>query len=138
MRAFIVLSCLAFAAARPEPPSGYSYSRPGGGGGVISGGHSSGLGGISSGFGSSGFGIGHSGSSFGSSFNSGSSGASFGGAFYSAIFWKKIAKNLGLDLKCYKTKKIVALLFIQVESKNRKKTVPKVSQNSPKHFDKVQ
>lgn len=81
MRAFIVLSCLAFAAARPEPPSGYSYNRPSGG--IISGGHSSSLSGISSGFGSSGFGIGHSSSSFGSSFNSASSGhssSSFGGA----------------------------------------------------------
>lgn len=81
MRAFIVLSCLAFAAARPE--AGYSYSRPSLGGG--------GHGGISSigGIGGSGLGIGHGGSSFGSSGGSsfgssggssfGSSGLSFGG-----------------------------------------------------------
>lgn len=62
MRAFIVLSCLALAAARPE--AGYSYSRPGG-----SGGHSTGLSGISG----SSFGIGHSGGSFGNSFSSGGS-----------------------------------------------------------------
>lgn len=70
MRAFIVLSCLAFAAARPE--AGYSYSRPGGSGGV-----SSGLSGISG----SSFGIGHGGGSFGSSFSSGGSSSlsGFGG-----------------------------------------------------------
>lgn len=50
MRALIVFSCLAFAAARPE--AGYSYQRPGG----------SGLSGVSG----SSFGIGHGGSSFGS------------------------------------------------------------------------
>lgn len=63
MRAFIVLSCLAFAAARPE--AGYSYQRPGGSGGI-----GSGLSGISG----SSFGIGHGGSSFGhGSFSSGGS-----------------------------------------------------------------
>lgn len=88
MRAFIVLSCLAFAAARPE--AGYSYSRPSsGGGGHGGGGHSSGgggissgggFGGISSGLSSSSFGIGHGGSSFGGSFSSGSAGlGSLGG-----------------------------------------------------------
>lgn len=62
MRALIVFSCLAFAAARPE--AGYSYQRPGG----------SGLSGSSG----SSFGIGHGGSSFGhgSSFSGG--GSSFG------------------------------------------------------------
>lgn len=52
---------MAFASARPEPPSGYSYNRPSGGngGGHSSGGHSSGgfsSGGSSSSFGQSGFG----------------------------------------------------------------------------------
>lgn len=75
MRAFIVLSCLAFAAARPE--AGYSYSRPSsGGGGGGGGGSGGGFGGISTGLSSSSFGIGHGGSSFGSSFGSGSSGLS--------------------------------------------------------------
>ncbi|XP_055322741.1 uncharacterized protein LOC129578355 [Sitodiplosis mosellana] len=66
MRAFIVLSCLAFAAARPEAPiqSGYSYNRPGGSGGI-----STGFSGVSG----SSFGIGHGGGSFGSSFSSGGS-----------------------------------------------------------------
>lgn len=69
MRAFIVLSCLAFAAARPE--AGYSYQRPGGSGGI-----SSGLSGISG----SSFGIGHGGSSFGhGSFSSGGSSSLSGG-----------------------------------------------------------
>lgn len=68
MRAFIVLSCLAFAAARPE--AGYSYQRPGSSGGGIS----SGLSGISG----SSFGIGHGSSSFGNSFSSGGS-SSFSG-----------------------------------------------------------
>lgn len=69
MRAFIVLSCLAFAAARPE--AGYSYSRPGGSNGIssgfsgISGGSSFGSGQGSGSFASSG--------SFGSSFSSGGS-----------------------------------------------------------------
>lgn len=62
MRAFIVLSCLAFAAARPE--AGYSYQRPGGPGGI-----SAGISGISG----SSFGIGHSSNSFGGSFSSGGS-----------------------------------------------------------------
>lgn len=74
MRAFIVLSCLAFAAARPE--AGYSYSRPSSGGGGGGGGSGGGFGGISTGLSSSSFGIGHGGSSFGSSFGSGSSGLS--------------------------------------------------------------
>lgn len=60
MRAFIVLSCLAFAAARPE--AGYSYSRPSGG--IVSSG---------SGVSGSSFGIGHGSGSFGSSFSSGGS-----------------------------------------------------------------
>lgn len=59
MRSFVLISCcLAFAAARPEPPSGYAYNRPSSGGhSSSSGGHSSG--GFSSGgssFGGSGFG----------------------------------------------------------------------------------
>lgn len=75
MRAFIVLSCLAFAAARPE--AGYSYQRPGGisSGGISSGGIS-GISGSSFGHGSSlgsGLGGGH-----GGSFSSGGS-SSFGG-----------------------------------------------------------
>lgn len=71
MRAFIVLSCLAFAAARPE--AGYSYQRPGGSGG--SGGISSGFSGISgSSFGiGGGHGGGGGGGSFGGSFSSGGS-----------------------------------------------------------------
>lgn len=78
MRAFIVLSCLAFAAARPE--AGYSYSRPSGG--------------ISSGSGISGssFGIGHGGGSFGSSsFSSGGSSSlgGFGGVCLFLTFNKK-------------------------------------------------
>lgn len=74
MRAFIVLSCLAFAAARPE--AGYSYQRPGGSGGI-----STGFSGVSG----SSFGIGHGGSSFGSSFSSGGSsisGFGVGGVCY--------------------------------------------------------
>lgn len=53
MRAFVLLSCLALAAARPE--AGYSYNRPSSGGGHSSGGgfsgvsHSSGGGGHSGG-----------------------------------------------------------------------------------------
>lgn len=43
MRAFVLLSCLALAAARPE--AGYSYNRPSSGGGHSSGGFS----GVSSG-----------------------------------------------------------------------------------------
>lgn len=69
MRAFIVLSCLAFAAARPE--AGYSYQRPGGSGG--SGGISSGFSGISG----SSFGIG------GGHGGGGGGGGSFGGSFSS-------------------------------------------------------
>lgn len=64
MRALIVFSCLAFAAARPE--AGYSYQRPGGSGGLSGGssfGHSGGGGGS--------FGHGGSFSSGGSSFGSG-------------------------------------------------------------------
>lgn len=70
MRAFIVLSCLAFAAARPE--AGYSYQRPGGSGGI-----STGFSGVSG----SSFGIGGhgGGSSFGSSFSSGGSSSLSGG-----------------------------------------------------------
>lgn len=60
MRALIVFSCLAFAAARPE--AGYSYQRPGGSGGGSSFGHSGGGGS---------FGHGGSFSSGGSSFGSG-------------------------------------------------------------------
>lgn len=74
MRAFILLSCLALAAARPEAPGGYSYNRPSGGhgghggsiggghGGSIGGGHGGSIGGFSSG-GSSGFGGGFGGGS---------------------------------------------------------------------------
>lgn len=79
MRAFIVLSCLAFAAARPE--AGYSYSRPSGG--------------ISSGSGISGssFGIGHGGGSFGSSsFSSGGS-SSLGGFGGVCLFLTLKKKN---------------------------------------------
>lgn len=75
MRAFVLLSCLAVAAARPE--AGYAYNRPGAGGssggfgGISSGGHSGGGGG-------GGFGGGHSnGASFGG--GSGFGGSGFGG-----------------------------------------------------------
>lgn len=70
MRAFIVLSCLAFAAARPE--AGYSYQRPGGSGGIGSG--LSGIGGSSFGHGGGGGGgsFGHSGGGGGGSFGGGS------------------------------------------------------------------
>lgn len=72
MRALIVLSCLAFAAARPE--AGYSYQRPGGSGGL-------------SGISGSSFGIGHSGNSFGhgGSFSSGGSGFGSGGGVFAII-----------------------------------------------------
>lgn len=90
MRAFVLLSCLAIAAARPE--AGYSYNRPSGGhsgggghgGGSIGGGHIGGGsigGGHSGGFGG---GISSGGFSGGSSFSSGSgvsSGFSSGGSF---------------------------------------------------------
>lgn len=84
MRAFVIISCLALAAARPEPPSGYSYNRPSGG---SSGGHGGSFGGGSGGFGggSGGFGGGISGG-HGGSFGGGSSGGhggSFGGSFSS-------------------------------------------------------
>lgn len=81
MRAFIVLSCLAFAAARPE--AGYSYQRPGGSGGISSG---------FSGSSGSSFGIGHGGGSFGSSFSSGGSSSLSGfgaGGVCSKIYQKK-------------------------------------------------
>lgn len=70
MRAFILLSCLALAAARPEAPGGYSYNRPSGGHG--GGGHSSG--------GGHGGSIGGHGGSIGGSFSSGGS-SGFGGGF---------------------------------------------------------
>lgn len=72
MRAFIVLSCLAFAAARPE--AGYSYQRPGGSGGISSGISGSSFGGIGGGHGGSSFGHGGSFSSGGSSSGFGSGG----------------------------------------------------------------
>lgn len=77
MRAFIVLSCLAFAAARPEAPiqSGYSYNRPGGSGGITTG--FSGVSGSS--FGIGGHGGGGGGGSFGSSFSSSGSSSLSGG-----------------------------------------------------------
>lgn len=81
MRAFIVLSCLAFAAARPE--AGYSYQRPGGSGGISSG---------FSGSSGSSFGIGHGGGSFGGSFSSGGSSSLSGfgaGGVCSKIYQKK-------------------------------------------------
>lgn len=76
MRAFIVLSCLAFAAARPEAPigqSGYSYNRPGGSGGITTGfsGSSFGIGG--------GHGGGGGGGSFGAGFSSSGSSSLSGG-----------------------------------------------------------
>lgn len=82
MRAFIVLSCLAFAAARPE--AGYSYQRPGGSGGI-----SSGLSGISG----SSFGIGHGGGSFGSSFSSGGSSSLSGFGVGGVCFTEKKNQN---------------------------------------------
>lgn len=63
MRALIVFSCLAFAAARPE--AGYSYQRPGGSGSL-------------SGVSGSSFGIGHGGGSFGHGGSFSSGGSSFG------------------------------------------------------------
>lgn len=79
MRAFIVLSCLAFAAARPE--AGYSYSRPGGSSGSLSG--------VSG----SSFGIGHGGGSFGGSFSSGGS-SSLSGFGVGGVCHKKIINKL--------------------------------------------
>lgn len=84
MRAFIVLSCLAFAAARPE--AGYSYQRPGGSGGISSG---------FSGSSGSSFGIGHGGGSFGGSFSSGGSSSlsGFGSGGVCLKFTKTIQKR---------------------------------------------
>lgn len=95
MRAFVLLSCLAIAAARPE--AGYSYNRPSSGGfsgGLSSGGgHSSGGGGFLSGGGgghggSFGGGSGLSGGfSSGGSFSTGSGISSgFGGVLRSFLF----------------------------------------------------
>ncbi|EDV92795.1 GH18631 [Drosophila grimshawi] len=69
MKTFILMSCLALAAARPE--AGYNYNRPGGGGGSGGGSHGGGIGG-SGGFGGS-FGGGSGG------FSGGSGGGGFGG-----------------------------------------------------------
>lgn len=109
MRAFIVLSCLAFAAARPE--AGYSYQRPGGSGGI-----SSGLSGISG----SSFGIGHGGSSFGSSFSSGGSSSlsGFGGVCSNINQHVKTKKKIFIKTQMVKNvteKKLTLVRF------NRKK-----------------
>lgn len=74
MKTFILMSCLALAAARPE--AGYNYNRPGGGGGSGGGSHGGGGGlGLGGGFGggSGGFGGGSGG------FSGGSGGGGFGG-----------------------------------------------------------
>lgn len=111
MRAFIVLSCLAFAAARPE--AGYSYSRPSGG--------------ISSGSGISGssFGIGHGGGSFGSnSFGSGGSSSlgGFGGVCLSLTFQKRntLQKNQEEEKKFWiqiQTRSLFYLNYFRIRKK---------------------
>lgn len=82
MRAFVLLSCLALAAARPE--AGYSYSRPQSGGGGGGGGHGGFSGGSSGGHSSGGFGGGaiSSGGGHGGGFGGGgiSGGSGFGGS----------------------------------------------------------
>lgn len=95
MRALIVFSCLAFAAARPE--AGYSYQRPGGSGGI-----SSGIGGSSFGGGHGGGGGGGGSFGHGGSFSSGgSSSLSFGSGgvwlfwcfFFCLVFVTRVVEN---------------------------------------------
>ena len=142
MRAFVLLSCcLAFAAARPEPPSGYAYNRPSSGG--ASGGHggSSGFGSSGSGFsgsfgggsgfgggaagfgggaggfggGSSGFGSSGAGSFGGSGAGFGGSGAGFGGS--GGVFpYKKIINREKFYVQ--KKNELKNIIFFPIQSKH--------------------